>query len=76
MVAEVEVNQDTGSVIVCRCVLALINRSDVEASDAGEISVTLTAAAIGNAIFDATGARFREIPFTPEGLKRALESRV
>jgi len=31
-----------------------------------------TAAAIGNAIFDATGARIRQIPFTPERVKAAL----
>jgi hypothetical protein len=35
-----------------------------------------TAAAIGNAVFDATGVRLREVPFTPERLKRALEKRA
>lgn len=52
----------------------LVNRTDVRADGAGETSVTLTAAAIGNAVFDATGARIREIPFTPERVKRALET--
>ena len=42
---------------------------------AGETSVTMTAAAIGNAIFDATGVRLREVPFTPERVKRVLETR-
>lgn len=53
----------------------LINNPDEEASGAGETSITLVAAAIGNAIFDATGARLREIPFTPERLKAALAAR-
>jgi CO/xanthine dehydrogenase Mo-binding subunit len=53
----------------------LINRTDVEAMGAGETSITLSAAAIGNAIFDATGARIREVPFTPERVKRALDGR-
>ena len=38
----------------------------VPALGAGETSITVTPAAIGNAIFDATGARLRTIPFTPE----------
>src|SRR4029453_11560061 len=50
----------------------LINRPDEEAMGAGETTITLTAAAIGNAVFDATGARLREVPFTPERVKQAL----
>ena len=50
----------------------LINRTDVEATGAGETAITIVAAAIGNAIFDATGARIREVPFTPERVKAAL----
>lgn len=53
----------------------LIDRPDVEATGAGETSITLVAAAIGNAIFDATGARIREIPFTPARVKEALSLR-
>lgn len=52
----------------------LIDRADVEAAGAGETSVTMTAAAIGNAVFDATGARLREIPFTPERVTRAMSA--
>ena len=136
MVAEVEVNQDTGVIVVKRCVVAmdsgpisnpdgmrnqieggtlqgisrtlleevtwdtervtsvdwrtyrplylgaevpkiesvLINRTDVAAMGAGETAMTVTAAAIGNAIFDATGARLREVPFTPERVKAALRA--
>ena len=35
---------------------------------------TARAAAIGNAIFDATGVRVREVPFTPERLLRQLRT--
>jgi CO/xanthine dehydrogenase Mo-binding subunit len=50
----------------------LINRPDERATGAGEAAVTLAAAAIGNAVFDATGVRLRQIPFTPERVKGAL----
>jgi CO/xanthine dehydrogenase Mo-binding subunit len=52
--------------------VTLLNRPDERATGAGETSITLTAAAVGNAIFDATGARIRQIPFTPERVKAAL----
>jgi nicotinate dehydrogenase subunit B len=54
----------------------LLNRPDVEATGAGELSITLVAAAIGNAIFDATGARIRQVPFTPARVKAALAVRA
>jgi CO/xanthine dehydrogenase Mo-binding subunit len=50
----------------------LINPTEGEAMGAGETSITVVAAAIGNAVFDATGVRLREIPFTPERVKAAL----
>lgn len=50
----------------------LINRSDERATGAGETSITVVAAAIGNAIFDATGARIRQVPFTAQRVKAAL----
>ena len=50
----------------------LIDRPDGEAMGAGETTITLVAAAIGNAVFDATAARLREVPFTPERVKAAL----
>ena len=53
----------------------LVNRPDEEATGAGETSITIVAAAIGNAIFDATGARIRQSPFTPERVKAALAAR-
>jgi len=54
----------------------LIDRPDEEATGAGETSITVVAAAIGNAIFDATGARLRQIPFTAERVKAALDART
>jgi CO/xanthine dehydrogenase Mo-binding subunit len=53
----------------------LINRPDEEAFGAGETSTTVVAAAIGNAVFDATGVRLRQIPFTPARVKAALDAR-
>ena len=42
----------------------LINRPDERTMGAGETAVTVVAAAIANAVFDATGARIRQVPFT------------
>jgi CO/xanthine dehydrogenase Mo-binding subunit len=50
----------------------LINRPSGRAMGAGETSVTVVAAAIGNAVFDATGVRLRQAPFTPERVKAEL----
>lgn len=50
----------------------LINWLDQDATGAGELSITIAAAAVGNAIFGATGIRLRELPFTPERVKAAL----
>jgi nicotinate dehydrogenase subunit B len=52
--------------------IVLINRPDQPAVGAGEPSTITTAAAVANAIFDATGLRLRQIPFTPERIKSAL----
>ena len=53
----------------------LINRPEEEATGAGETAITVMSAAIANAIFDATGARIREIPLNPERVKAALSAR-
>ncbi len=50
----------------------LVTPDGVPATGAGETAITVTPAAIGNAIFDATGARLRDLPFTPERVKAAL----
>ncbi len=52
--------------------VVLLDRPDLDATGAGETSITIVAAAIGNAIFDATGARIRQVPFTLERVKAAL----
>jgi nicotinate dehydrogenase subunit B len=53
----------------------LINRPGTEVTGAGETAITLVAAAISNAIFDATGARVRQVPFTPDRVKAAIAAR-
>ena len=53
----------------------LINRPGTEATGAGATAITVVAAAIGNAIFDATGARVRQVPFTPDRVKAAIAAR-
>ena len=52
----------------------LMNTVDAEANGAGETSITVTAPAIANAIFDATGARVRQVPFTPERVLRGVQA--
>jgi CO/xanthine dehydrogenase Mo-binding subunit len=49
----------------------LVNKFDVPATGGGELAITLAAAAIGNAIFDATGVRLRQAPFTSQRVKDA-----
>ena len=52
--------------------VVLINHPEIPASGAGEPSIRPVAAAIANAIFDATGVRIRRVPFSPERVKAAL----
>jgi CO/xanthine dehydrogenase Mo-binding subunit len=54
--------------------VVLVNRSEGPALGAGETAITVVPAALGNAIFDATGVRLREVPFTPERIKAAVSS--
>ncbi len=49
-----------------------INRPEVAPTGAGEPSIRPVAAAIANAIFDATGVRIRRVPFSPDRVKQAL----
>jgi len=53
--------------------IVLINRSELGFLGAGEAALVPIPAAIGNAIFDATGARLRDVPMTPERVKAAIE---
>ncbi|MEA2985437.1 MAG: nicotinate dehydrogenase subunit [Alphaproteobacteria bacterium] len=52
--------------------VVLINRPEVAPSGAGEPTIRVVAAAIANAIFDATGVRIRRVPLTPDRVKAAL----
>ena len=52
----------------------IVNRTEGEAMGAGETAITLVAAALGNAIFDATGTRIREVPFTRDRIRAALDA--
>ena len=52
--------------------IVLINRKELPPGGAGEPSSRATAAAIANAVFDATGVRIRQIPLSPEKVKAAL----
>jgi CO/xanthine dehydrogenase Mo-binding subunit len=52
--------------------IVLINHTDQPAMGAGEPATVTTAAAVANAIFDATGIRLRQIPFTPERVRVAF----
>jgi nicotinate dehydrogenase subunit B len=54
--------------------IVLINRPDVASLGAGEPATIPLAAAIGNAIFDATGLRLREGPFTPRRVLAGLDA--
>ena len=55
--------------------IALIDRPAEPPLGAGEAASAPVAAALANAIFDATGARLRTAPFTPERVKAALSNR-
>ncbi|MGB9364587.1 MAG: molybdopterin cofactor-binding domain-containing protein [Xanthobacteraceae bacterium] len=50
----------------------LLNRPEAPPTGAGEPSIRPVAAAIANAIFDATGVRIRRVPFSPDRVKAAL----
>jgi CO/xanthine dehydrogenase Mo-binding subunit len=55
--------------------VVLIDRPAEPFMGAGEAATAPVAAALGNAIFDATGVRLRRAPFTPERVKLALAGR-
>jgi nicotinate dehydrogenase subunit B len=52
--------------------VVIINRPEIAPAGAGEPSIRPIAAAIANAIFDATGVRIRRVPFSPDRMKGAL----
>ena len=56
--------------------IELIDRPTEPPVGAGEAACTTVGAALANAVFDATGARLRTIPFTPDRVKGALQGRA
>lgn len=52
--------------------VVLMPRQDTAPLGAGESASVPSAAAIANAVFDATGVRFRELPLTPERVRAGL----
>lgn len=56
--------------------VVLLDRPDQPAVGAGEPATITIAPAIANAVFAATGARLRQVPFTPERVRAALQARA
>ena len=54
--------------------IVLIDRPEMQPLGGGEPSIVPVTAAIANAIFDATGARLRQVPFTPQRVLSALKA--
>jgi CO/xanthine dehydrogenase Mo-binding subunit len=60
--------------VIPEIVTVLINNLNAPVTGSGETTITIVAAAIGNAIFDATGVRMRQIPFTPDAFLAAKKA--
>jgi nicotinate dehydrogenase subunit B len=54
----------------------LVDRPNEPPLGAGEATCAAVGAAIGNAVYDATGVRLRTVPFTPERVKAALNGKA
>ena len=52
--------------------IVLINMKNEKPTGAGESAMRPLAAAVANAIYDATGVRLRQAPFTPERIKAGM----
>jgi nicotinate dehydrogenase subunit B len=55
--------------------IVLINRPEEPSLGAGEPATVTVAAAVANAVYAATGARLRRVPFMPERVRAALAAR-
>jgi CO/xanthine dehydrogenase Mo-binding subunit len=53
----------------------IVDRPEQPVLGAGEVVITAMVAAIANGIYDATGVRLREVPFTPARVKAGLKAR-
>jgi isoquinoline 1-oxidoreductase len=47
----------------------LLDRKDIPSAGAGETPIMAIAPSIGNAIYDASGVRLRNLPLAPHGVK-------
>jgi nicotinate dehydrogenase subunit B len=56
--------------------IELIDRPQEPPLGAGEAACSAVGAALANAVYDATGMRLRTIPFTPDRVKAALNSKA
>jgi len=54
--------------------IVLINRPEMQPLGGGEPSIVPVTAAIANAIYDATGARMRQVPFTPQRVLSGIKA--
>ena len=52
--------------------VVLLDYPDLASTGGAEAAIRPIAAAIGNAIFDATGVRLRQAPFTPVRVKESM----
>jgi len=52
--------------------VVIVEPPDAPATGAGETAITIVGPAIANAVFDATGARLRQVPLTRERVRAAL----
>ncbi len=55
--------------------VVLVNRPGTPFLGTGEASQGPTSAALANAVFNATGVRFRRLPLTPERVKQGLDKK-
>jgi nicotinate dehydrogenase subunit B len=53
-----------------------LQRPEEKSTGAGEETMGAAAGAIANAVFDATGVRFRQFPLRPERVKAALSAQT
>ena len=67
----VPVNADIGEVDVTVLNIPDVKFNPIGSRGIGEIGITGTAAAVANAIYNATGKRIREYPITPDKIMNA-----
>ena len=56
--------------------VVLLNRPELPSSGGAEPSVVVIPASIANAVYDAIGVRMRQVPFTPQRVLSAMQSKA